>query len=246
MSEIFVWAHRGASALAPENTLAAFRAAEAAGADGLELDVQLSRDGVPMVLHDETLDRTSDGRGPVAERPLEQLKRLDAGSWFSADFAGEKIPTLQEALHWGGSRLRFNIEIKDSAAGQAVLELSRSYAQASIVVSSFDHDLLQRLRCAAPNLPLAFLGGNPDWVTAVERAAACAAESFNPRYDYLSAEMVIDCHRRGLAVYPWTVDAVAELKHCRRLGVDGVFCNNPGQVLAWLQRRDNGDRSIRF
>jgi len=138
-------------------------------------------------------------------------------------------------LHWGGSRLRFNVEIKDSTAGQAVLELSRSYPQASIVVSSFDHDLLQRLRCCASNLPLAFLWESPDWVAAVERAAACAAESFNPRYDYLSTELVTDCHRRGLAVYPWTVDAVAELKYCLNLGVDGVFCNNPGQVLSWIQ-----------
>ena len=246
MNEIFVWAHRGASALAPENTLAAFRAAEAAGADGVELDVQLSRDGVPMVLHDETLDRTSDGRGSVSALSLEQIKRLDAGSWFSADFAGEKIPTLEEALHWGGSRLRFNVEIKDSAAAQAVLELSRSYPQTSIVVSSFDHDLLQRLRCSAPNLPLAFLWDNPDWAVAVERAAACAAESFNPRYKDLSVELLTDCHRLGLAIYPWTVNTVVELKHCRNLGVDGVFCNNPGQVLAWLQGRDTGDRSLRF
>ena len=235
MSGIFVWAHRGASTLAPENTLAAFKLAEAAGAGGLELDVQLSRDGVPVVLHDETLDRTSDGRGPVSELSLEHIKRLDAGSWFSPDFAGEKIPTLQETLQWGGSRLRFNIEIKDSAAGQAVLELSRSYSQASIVVSSFDHDLLHRLRCNAPNLPLAFLWESPDWAAAVERAAACAAESFNPLYGYLSADLVTDCHRRGLAVYPWTVDTLAELKHCRRLNVDGVFCNNPGQVLSWIQ-----------
>lgn len=246
MSGFFVWAHRGASALAPENTLAAFRAAEAAGADGLELDVHLSRDGVPVVLHDETLDRTSDGRGPVDELTLEELQRLDAGSWFSPDFAGEKIPPLQDLLRWGGSRLRFNVEIKDSAAAQAVLELSRSYPHSSILVSSFDHDLLHRLRCAAPQLPLAFLWEHPDWAAAVERAASCAAESFNPRYDILSAELVAACHRRGLAVYPWTVDTVAGLEHCWQLGVDGVFCNDPGQVLAWVQSQDKGDRSLRF
>jgi glycerophosphoryl diester phosphodiesterase len=199
-----------------------------------------------MVLHDETLDRTSDGRGPVAELSLEQIKGLDAGSWFSADFAGETIPTLEDVLHWGGSRLRFNVEIKDSAAAQAVLELSRSCPQTSIVVSSFDHDLLQRLRCSAPNLPLAFLWNHPDWAAAVERAAACAAESFNPRYIDLSTEMVTVCHQRGLAVTPWTVDTVAQLKHCRKLGVDGVFCNNPGQVLAWVQNRDNGELSLKF
>lgn len=236
----------GASALAPENTLRAFRAAEAAGADGLELDVQLSRDGVPVVLHDETLDRTSDGRGPVAELPLEELKQLDAGSWFSAAFAGEKMPTLEEVLRWGGSRLRFNVEIKDSSAAQAVLGLSRSYPQASIVVSSFDHDLLHRLRCSAPQLPLAFLWEQSDCAAAVERAAACAAESFNPRYDFLSAELVADCHRRGLAVYPWTVDALAALERCWQLGVDGVFCNDPKQVLVWLQSRVQGGAPVKL
>lgn len=235
MSRLFVWAHRGASALAPENTLAAFRAAEAAGADGLELDVHLSRDGVPVVLHDDTLERTSDGRGPVAELTLEELQRLDAGSWFSPDFSGEKIPTLQEVLRWGGNRLRFNVEIKDSAAAQAVLDLSRSYPQASIVLSSFDHDVLSRLRCSAPQLPLAFLWEQPDWATAVERAAACAAESFNPLFHYLSAELITACHQRGLAVYPWTVDAVAGLERCGQLGVDGLFCNDPLRVLDWMQ-----------
>ncbi|MCD4688775.1 MAG: hypothetical protein K8R55_05510 [Desulfuromonadaceae bacterium] len=246
MKEIFIWAHRGASALAPENTLAAFRMAEAAGADGLELDVQLSGDGVPVVLHDETLDRTSDGQGPVAKIPLGELKRLDAGSWFSTAFTGETIPTLQEVLCWGGSRLRFNVEIKDSTAAQAVLDLSRCYQQASIVVSSFDHDLLCKLRCSAPLLPLAFLWEHTDWVAAVERATACAAESFNPRYDGLSTELVAACHQRGLAVYPWTVDAVTALEYCMKLGVDGVFCNDPEQVLAWFKSPDGGERLIKF
>ncbi len=240
MNGFFVWAHRGASALAPENTLAAFRVAEAAGAAGLELDVQLSRDGVPVVLHDATVERTSDGRGPVAELPLAELRQFDAGSWFSTAFAGEKIPTLQEILVWGGSRLRFNIEIKDSAAGQAVLDLSRLYRQASIVVSSFDHDLLRRLRRRAPQLPLAFLWEQPDWLNAVERAAACAAESFNPRYDCLSADLVAACHHRGMAVYPWTVDKDEDFEECRRLAVDGIFCNDPAQILARLQDKRIG------
>lgn len=246
MRRFFVWAHRGASALAPENTLAAFQAAEAAGADGLELDVHLSHDGVPVVLHDETLDRTSDGRGPVAELVLEELQRLDAGSWFSAAFAGEKIPTLQEVLCRSGRQLRFNVEIKDSAAGQAMLGLSRSYPQASIVVSSFDHDLLYQLRRRAPQLPLAFLWEQPDWAAAVERAAACTAESFNPRFDFLSAELVAACHQRGLVVYPWTVDTFARLQHCWQLGVDGVFCNDPKQLLAWLKDLDQGRASSKF
>jgi glycerophosphoryl diester phosphodiesterase len=140
MKRFFVWAHRGASALAPENTLAAFRAAEAGGADGLELDVQLSRDGVPVVLHDATVDRTSDGRGAVAELTLTELRRLDVGTWFAPAFAGERLPTLEEVLAWGGRRLRFNIEIKDAAAGQAVLQQVRCHPRTAVLVSSFDHE----------------------------------------------------------------------------------------------------------
>lgn len=234
MGRWFVWGHRGASAIAPENTLAAFRAAEAAGADGVELDVQLSRDGVPVVLHDSTVDRTSDGHGAVGGLTLAELKGLDAGSWYGAAFAGEKIPTLAEVLNWGGDRLRFNVEIKDAAAGQTVLELARRYTRALLLVSSFDHALLAELRRCAPKLPLAFLWEESGWSAALERAAACGAESFHPRADGLSLELVAACRRRKMAVYPWTVDQAANLDVCRRLAVDGVFCNDPARVLAWL------------
>ena len=98
MNDFFIWAHRGASASAPENTLAAFRAAEAAGAAGIELDVHLSADGVPVVIHDETVDRTTDGHGPVAALTLCRLRQLDAGRWFAPAFAGEALPTLEEIL----------------------------------------------------------------------------------------------------------------------------------------------------
>ncbi len=125
-----------------------------------------------------------------------------------------------------------------------MLGLSQCYRQASIVVSSFDHDLLRKLRRTAPQLHLAFLWEHPDWAAAVERATDCAAESFNPRYDGLSAELVAACHQRGLAVYPWTVDTVAELERCWLLGVDGVFCNDPGQVLSWLQNSNKDKRPI--
>lgn len=235
MGRFFVWAHRGASALAPENTLAAFRVAEEAGADGLELDVQMSRDGVPVVLHDDTVDRTTDGQGAVAALSLAELRQLDAGTWFDAAFAEERIPTLEEALAWGAGRLRFNLEIKDSAAGLAVLELAGRYEQAAIIVSSFDHTLLAMLHRKAPSLPLAFLWEQPDWAAAVEEAAVCKAESFHPFFDVLTAEMVAACHRHGMAVYPWTVDDPAALEQCRRLAVDGIFCNHPARVVSWRQ-----------
>ncbi len=126
--------------------MAAFRAAEAAGADGIELDVHLSRDGVPVVIHDETIDRTTDGRGAVRRMSTGELRRLDAGGWFAAEFAGERLPELAEVLSWAGDRQRLNVEIKGADAGIAVLRQLRDFPQARVLISSFDHRLLQELR----------------------------------------------------------------------------------------------------
>jgi glycerophosphoryl diester phosphodiesterase len=224
---MFVWAHRGASVRAPENTLAAFRAAEAAGADGIELDVHLCADGVPVVIHDETLERTTDGRGPVAAWPLAKLRQLDAGGWFAPEYAGEPLPTLEEVLAWAGERLRLNVEIKAAPAALAVLELLRRYPRARVLVSSFDHRLLARLRGLAPELPLGFLLDSPFWRGALRRAAACRAQSLHPRHDLVCRPLLAACRRHGLAVHAWTVDDPRRLHDLRRLGVDGVFTNDP-------------------
>lgn len=227
MSGFFIWAHRGASSEAPENTLAAFRAAEASGADGIELDVHLSRDGVPVVLHDDTVERTTDGRGEVRRLTVRQLKELDAGSWFGPAFAGEPIPTLEEVLAWAEDRLRLNVEIKSEEAGRTVLDLVGAFPAARLLISSFDHRLLARLRAADSALPLGFLCDSLFWRSAVRRAAAGAAESFHPRRNLLSRPLVAACRRAGLAVFPWTVDRPEEIRLCRRLGVDGIFTNAP-------------------
>lgn len=226
----FVWAHRGASAVAPENTLAAFAAAEAAGADGIELDVHLSRDGVPVIIHDDTVDRTTSGRGEVGRLRLDELRSLDAGSWFSPSFAGEPIPTLEEVLHWAEGRLRLNLEIKDYLAGQIVLELLSHYPNDRILVSSFDHRVLESLRRVDPELPLGFLVDSMFWRRAVRRAVAAGAVCLNPRHDLVSRPMLATCRHYGLKVYPWTVDALKRIDGLARLGVDGIFTNDPLQV----------------
>lgn len=237
MADFFIWAHRGASATAPENTLAAFRAAEAAGAAGIELDVHLSADGVPVVIHDETVERTTDGRGPVAALTLGQLLQLDAGSWFAPEFAGEALPTLEEVLEWVAGRLRLNLEIKAEAAAVAVLELLRRYPQVRVLVSSFDHGLLERLRARCAELPLGFLSDSPFWRRAVARAARCGATSFHPRRDRLTRPLLAACRRQGLAVFPWTVDAPPEAAALRRLGVEGLFTNDPASLIHALRNR---------
>jgi glycerophosphoryl diester phosphodiesterase len=230
MTGFFLWGHRGAAQAAPENTLSSFRAAEEAGADGIELDVHLSQDGVPVVIHDDTLDRTTDGRGAVNRQTLAELRRLDAGRWFAPSFAGERLPTLEEVLAWSAERLRVNIEIKSAGAGRAVLELLAAYPLARVLVSSFDHGLLETLRQEAEHLPLGFLAESRFWRRGLKRAAACGAESFHPRVDLVSAPMVAACRKQGLLLYPWTVDDPVVAGRLWRLGAAGVFTNDPLKV----------------
>lgn len=224
---LFLYAHRGASAEAPENTLAAFACALDAGADGIELDVHLCGDGVPVVIHDDTLERTTDGCGPVAGLPLAALRQLDAGAWFATGFAGETVPTLEETLRLLDGRVRLNLEVKEPRAGMTVLELLQDFPQADVVVSSFDYGVLARLRQAAPDLPLAVLQEGGNWVRAVARAEALRACAFHPRADLVSRPLLAACRRLRLPVFAWTVDAPGEARSLVRMGVTGIFTNDP-------------------
>ena len=227
MSSLFVYAHRGASAEAPENTLAAFRRALDAGADGIEMDVHLASDGVPIVIHDDTLERTTDGSGAVAAHRAAQLQTLDAGSWFGPHFAGEPLPTLEEALRLLAGRLRINLEVKESRSGLAVLDLLRAFPTADVVISSFDHALLTALRRTAPDLPLAVLLEAGNWRHALARAAALRACAFHPHANLVSRPLLAACRRLQLPVFAWTVDDAKRARALARAGVAGVFSNDP-------------------
>jgi glycerophosphoryl diester phosphodiesterase len=236
-SQCVIWAHRGASADAPENTLAAFSQAERQGADGIELDVHLSRDGVPVVIHDERVERTTNGRGAVADLRVRELRSLDAGSWFAPGFAKERIPLLSEVLEWAGDRIRLNLELKTLRAGEATLALLEMHQQCQVLISSFNHRLLRTLRDREPSLELGFLCESRFWRLAMWRAAHSGAHSFHPREDLMSASLVARAQRSGLAVYPWTVDDVARTRKLLHLGVDGVFTNRPGALRRELRKQ---------
>lgn len=223
----FLWAHRGASSLAPENTMAAFSIALECGADGLELDIHLSRDGVPVAIHDETLDRTTAGHGQVGSKTLRQLQLLDAGSWFSAEFAGESIPALEDVLKTFSGRVRLNLEIKEFRAGMAVLELLKRYPDADCVVSSFDFQLLERLRAADESLPIAVLYASGNWRHAVRFASSLHAVAFHPEAGQVGRPMIAACRQAQLPVYVWTVDHPVHARSLFRTGVAGVFTNDP-------------------
>jgi len=240
MNGLFLYAHRGASATAPENTLAAFREALAAGADGIELDVHLSADGVPVVIHDDTLERTTDGAGPVSAQSAALLQSLDAGSWFSPEFSGEPLPTLAETLQLLAGHLRVNLEVKDHRAGLAILNLLRDFPATEVVVSSFDHALLTALRNHAPALSLAVLQAGGDWRQALSRAQAINACAFHAHANLVSRPLLAACRRVALPVFAWTVDEPRQARALARIGVAGVFTNDPAG-LRWHFPGDNLD-----
>lgn len=234
MSRPFIWAHRGASNEAPENTLAAFALAAAYGADGLELDIHLSHDDVPVVLHDETLERTTDGQGPVASWRLSDLQELDAGSWFRADYAGENLPTLLEVLAMFSGHLRLNLEVKEARAGLAVLDLLRDFPAADVLVSSFDWRLLARLRQLDAELPLGLLLDDGDWHRALRTAVELRAATLHPPVARVSRPLIAACHAASLPVHAWTVDDPAAARSLARAGIDGLFTNDPDRLIQVL------------
>ena len=175
----------------------------------------------------------------LSRRSAAELTLLDAGLWFSPAFRGEKIPTLEQVLDWAADRLRVNIEIKSAAAGVAVQRLLRNFPRSRVLISSFDHRLLEQLRQQDATLPLGFLGETRFWRRGVRRAVAAGAESYHPRADRVSRPLLLACHSAGLAVYPWTVDAVAEVNRLLLLGVSGLFTNDPRRVVMHLESKQN-------
>lgn len=227
--------HRGYPARFPENTLAAFKGAMDAGCDMIELDVTLTRDRRVVVIHDDTLGRTTNGSGSVRERTLEEIRGLDAGSWFDPRYTAERVPLLEEAIALTAGRCMLNIEIKESAYEEGypadaiehqVAELvNTSGAMDRVIVSSFDRRILERLARQPAPPALAYItdaGAEPE-VMGVLRAIR--AFSWHPRRTVLTLEQVERVHAEGIKVYPWTINTRAEAGSLLQLGVDGLICN---------------------
>lgn len=232
-----VVAHRGASGHAPENTIASFELAIEMGADAIECDVHLSRDGQLFVLHDFTVDRTTNGHGLVAQTPSADLHRLDAGSWFGEQFAGQRLPTLAQVLDLARGRARVAIELKQGPVYYPGIEQALAGAihyagmAEEVLVISFDHHALLRLREISPEIATGVLyAARP--IDAVELARAADAQVLEPQWSMVTAEDVERAHRAGLLVVPWAVDDPAEMSAVLALGVDGLATNYPDRLLA--------------
>jgi len=224
-------AHRGASGCRPENTLASFARAAELGADMCELDVHLARDGVAVVIHDDTVDRTTNGRGRVAAMSFDELRRLDAGCRFGdGRFAGEMIPSLEEVFAATRGRCGLNVELKAPGAERIVAPMMRRFdALNDSIVSSFDWDSLARLRAIDSAIQVGFLADkNPRRM--FDAAAAARAYALCPEFKLATAEFCAEAHRRGLAIYAWTVDDEAAMKTLTAAGVDGIMTNFPGRM----------------
>jgi len=227
-------AHRGASGEFPENTLRAFSAAIDAGAQMCELDVQLTCDGAAVVIHDDSVDRTTDGRGAVASMSLEQIRRLDAGRRFGARFAGERVPTLAEVIELTRGKCALNVELKGAAVEAEVCRLLQAYdVVGDTIVSSFDWNALAAARKIDPALPLGVLTDRRGDAM-LQAAARLNAVSVHPRYDLVSAALVEKAHREGFKVLVWTIDNVARMRRMIRLGVDGIMTNYPARLAALM------------
>jgi glycerophosphoryl diester phosphodiesterase len=228
-----VIAHRGASGTAPENTLAAFRRAAELGAHMVELDAQLTRDGEVVVMHDWTLDRTTDGHGKVASRTLAEIRRLDAGRWFGARYAGEPVPTLRDVL--AAVELPVNVELKscgdDGLEARVVADVEAVGAMGRIVFSSFDVESLVRLRRISLDATIGVLWTRRSLThafTVVERVGATA---LHLRKEAVDPAGVREAVARGLAVRVWTVNDPGESGSLLAAGVGAVFTDFPERFL---------------
>lgn len=230
-----IFAHRGASTYAPENTLSAFNLAAEQGADAIELDAKLTTDGEVVVIHDQTLERTTNGKGLVTACSLTELRALDAGSWRGAEFAGERIPLLSEVFEAVGQKMLINVELTnyltpEDALPEKVVELVRRHGlEERVMYSSFRSKNLRRVTAIMPDAPVGLL--------ALELFRGLMARSswgqlsspniIHPYFTDASARYIAAQHRAGRRVHVWTVNDEAVMRRLFNARVDGIFTDDP-------------------
>jgi glycerophosphoryl diester phosphodiesterase len=227
---MWIYGHRGSTGTEPENTERAFAVAVAAEADGVEFDVRATADGVPVILHDRALARTTSGRGNVDELTLDQVRAVDAGQ-------GQRVPTLVEVLDGAAGQLRLDLEVKQAGVEDEVLAILGRYPEARWAISSFDWAILRAVRerdSGAPLWPLAVRADDALFAVARELAAptvALAAEG-------MDGDVARRCRAAGLAIMVWTVNEVEEARRVRELGAAALCTDFPEAIRAGLRGED--------
>src|SRR5688572_14361899 len=234
---LMVIAHRGASSYAPENTLAAFDLALQMEVRHIELDVDFTSDGHIVVIHDDTVDRTTNGSGPVTSHTLAALQGLDAGSWFGAQFAGERIPTFDEVLARYKGRVHIHTEIKgrSPSLSPGTADLIRKHGmEGQVTITSFQSVRLEEMRACAPELPRGWLVREVSDAL-IAQAHALGVTQFCPRADAVTPELVGRLHAEGFVVRAWGVGTEELMQRAVQAGADGMTVNFPDKLITYLK-----------
>jgi glycerophosphoryl diester phosphodiesterase len=237
--DIVVMAHRGASAAAPENTLIAYKQAIEMGADYAELDVRQTKDGAIVLMHDKTIHRTTGVKGYVWDLTLEELRQMEAGSWFGEEFRGEPIPTLEEVIRLVKGRMKLNIEVKISenepGIAQKVVDIVRSENFSEhCMITSFDMETVKTIKRIAPDLKTGLIFEKEYRSDVFEGNWKVLSSN----YELIDAEFMRLAKNSGKKTYAWTVNDREEILRLIGLGVDGIITNKPDllkSVLAEVQ-----------
>lgn len=238
----WVIAHRGVSGSYPENTLSAFQAAIDIRAEMVELDVSISKDGIPVVVHDRTVDRTTDFEGDVQSFSLEDLKKMEVGAWFSEEFRGEEFPTLKNSLELMKDKLAVNIEIKTEAVSdeiqggvvdkalQIVTDLDMS---SSVIFSSFDYRVMEQLNVLDPKMAKALLyeASQSAELLPSELVQKYKIDIFNCSYKQLSVKWINDLQKHKIPYFVYTVNEPELMKELIEKGVSGIFTDFPQELI---------------
>lgn len=236
--EFYIIAHRGAKSDYPENTMPAFKGALEAGADMIELDVRLSKDGIPVVIHDKKVGRTTDGRGEVWQMKVDELKRLDAGSWFAKRFADARIPTLEEVLVWAKDNIPLNIELKPLSRRVAVhggleektVNLVKQFEmEDQVFFSSFYYEAIKHIRIMNPEISTGLLynwriSGN---LLPSELVSRYGVDAFHCSKEELNRRWIQNMKLRDIPFLVYTVNRKRAMKRIYQQGARGIFTNKP-------------------
>lgn len=235
--KFLIIAHRGASAHAPENTIESFRLAKDLGADYIELDIQMSKDGHLIVMHDLTVDRTTDGTGNVKDLTLEEIKRLDAGSWFSDEFKGAKVPTLEEVFETFGHDINYKIEIKHPqiyvGIEEKLLRLLDKYhltgnvaAKGKVIIQSFDEDSLKKIHGIDDSFPLIQLMRKNEMDKYNLEEVKEYAIGVGPNHVAIDKTFIQRARNLGLLVHPFTINDIETINRLKKQGITSVITDD--------------------
>ncbi|MBQ3760966.1 MAG: glycerophosphodiester phosphodiesterase [Clostridia bacterium] len=238
MNKTLILAHRGACAYAPENTLPSFQLAVDMGADGIECDIHLTKDGHFLVCHDDKVQRTSNGKGYIKDLTLSEVKSLDFGAWFDKKFAGVTAPVLEEMLDVVKNMKVINIEIKrfegcdnqDEALNRFYSVLTGCGVLKNTIVSSFDKQILKRLKELHADVYTCLLYDKIDRPAFTAQSIGCSA--IHPHFGYLKKVTVDNAHARNLKVNCWTADGEEDIARMLKIGCDGIISNKPDVAMS--------------